>query len=286
MTDQSAVATAALLGLHARAPIAVQAPADGPSRFPRDPESRHPVVPAAQVDAALREATASGRASDGAAPPEDPLGGLRAGDAFVVAFPLRSLRGTAAFVTCPRALAGVRAVLGPALPEWTLPEIPADRALVDPGSPCLIDGRHIVLEEFAFERIDGDPRPVADWIASSLASLGRAAHRAVQSFARHFAILSDDDFGHFVRSATLLDARVRVDRASRLLAAAPVEEEMLPPETLLAAPLVAGAAGGAASVEDLAARIPPAVWIGRGTTVGRGLCRTRVVIAAGAPHGT
>ncbi|RME39831.1 MAG: type III-B CRISPR module RAMP protein Cmr4, partial [Planctomycetota bacterium] len=96
-------------------------------------------------------------------------GALSFTDARILAFPVRSLKGVFAWVTCPAVLERlVRDVklAGLDTAPSQLPDPPArDRALCGANSPLLVDGNKLVLEEFDFERSEGDTGHIAEWIA-------------------------------------------------------------------------------------------------------------------------
>src|SRR5262249_17469463 len=78
-------------------------------------------------------------------------GALSVTDARILAFPVRSLRGVFAWVTCPAVLVRLKRDLGLArLPALVAPQSPvADAdALCAADSPLRVDGNKLVLEEF------------------------------------------------------------------------------------------------------------------------------------------
>src|SRR5205823_6002920 len=107
-------------------------------------------------------------------------GALSVTDARLAAFPVRSLKGVFAWVTCPTVLdrlardadlAGLPAVL-PDHSVLTRTLEAAKKARTFPAitaadCPCLTDGS-VVLEEFEFRRLDGDPTAVAKWLSEAL----------------------------------------------------------------------------------------------------------------------
>lgn len=135
-------------------------------------------------------------------------GALSLTDARVLAFPVRSLRGVFAWVTCPAVLerlsrdAGLAGIDGfPSIPK------PAkEDAACSKDSPLIVQGNHLVLEEFEFQR-SGDADAIAGWIASTTLSDSLTADRLKS----HLVVLHDDDFTHFVRHATEVVARIGLD---------------------------------------------------------------------------
>jgi CRISPR-associated protein Cmr4 len=185
-------------------------------------------------------------------------------------------------VTCPLALECLLrdAELAGYKCAFKLPQLAEllteNKAIVAPGSACLLPQDQLVFEEFQFGRV-GDPAAeeqagtIANWIASNLLP-DRAAYQPTRArFARHFAILTDDDFGHFVRHATEVSG------------GAPFYQEILPPDTILYAAVLANPPTDATKLlDDLIgylhhdpARVP-ILRIGGGETTGKGYCACRL----------
>ena len=139
-------------------------------------------------------------------------GALSVTDARILAFPVRSLCGVFAWVTCPAVLQRLGRDLrltGGAFPG-DVPQLSANAGLpqawCQKASPLLVDESKIVLEEFEFERA-GAAEQVTKWIAAS-ATADAWTQERLQS---HLVVIGDDEFGHFVRHATEVVARIRLD---------------------------------------------------------------------------
>jgi len=169
-------------------------------------------------------------------------GALTVTDARILAFPVRSLRGVFAWVTCPAVLDRLQRDLALAgqgneeVAKMVSPSVQKNKALVPQGSPLLVDqGRKIVLEEFDFERA-GDCSGLADWIAQR-AVADEATRQRMRS---HLVVLHDDDFTHFVQHATEVVARIALDYERKTVrTGALFYQEFLPPETIFYSLLVA-----------------------------------------------
>ncbi|MCS7304967.1 MAG: type III-B CRISPR module RAMP protein Cmr4 [Thermoguttaceae bacterium] len=217
-------------------------------------------------------------------------GALCVTDARILAFPVRSLRGVFAWVTCPAVLQGLQRDLTLAgLPRDNLPMPPApgkNQAVVPNGSPLLVAGDKIVLEEFDFQRV-GDCTELAKW-------LSQRCFLAEDSFtpkwmANHLVVLYEDDFTHFVRHATEVQARIALDYDRKTVkSGALFYQEFLPPETLFYTVLLAYETRR----DDKNARYSPDqildkvsdclgqtkyLQIGGDETTGKGLCAVQVV---------
>jgi CRISPR-associated protein Cmr4 len=216
-------------------------------------------------------------------------GALSVTDARTLCFPVRSLRGVHAWVTCPAALdrlvrdAELAGLTG--LPPW--PETVDDnRAVVTPGCACIAAEGKLVLEEFQFEKTEGDAQPMADWIATHLLP-ERDAYKATRArFGRHFVILSDNDFTHFARNATEVSARIALSYDTKTVKeGALFYQEFLPAETLLYSIVLANPSRSrktdrpaGAILEDLAAHLSEVrvLQIGGDETTGKGYCACRI----------
>ncbi len=203
-------------------------------------------------------------------------------DARLMAFPVRSLAGVFALVTCPAVIARLRRdcalVAGRPLPaDIVVPEVADDKVLcVDPAKP-LLAGDKVILEEFDFEPATG-ARALADWLARHTAGDDTVRDQVRQ----RLVIVSDDQFGHFVRHATEVVARIGLDQRTKTVkAGALFYQEFLPPETLFYTLVLAhksrkqGREMGADAILAALRNAVPAgsvLQIGGDETIGRGLC--------------
>ena len=127
----------------------------------RERHTGWPVIPGSSIKGVLRDAC---RRKNG----DDPLldvafgkggesdsysGALSLTDARILAFPVRSMKGVFAWVTCPQALRRYRRDADIAGKKIVLPElnIGEGRALAAEGSPLRSSQGKIVLEEFVFD---------------------------------------------------------------------------------------------------------------------------------------
>ncbi len=268
----------------------------------RERHTSWPVIPASSLKGVMRAATrpANGDGRDAWMAVFGPekldeaddkqafAGALALTDARILAFPVRSLRGVFAWVTCPAVLERFKRDIAlmtrpPAVPvPVTVPEsLKPGTVLCAEDSPLLIDqtGR-MILEEFDFERQQSPP-DLAGWI-DALASAVEPDTR--DRFKKNLAILHNDDFGHFVQHATEVVARVGLDAKTKTVRdGALFYEEVLPPETLFHALVMADAsrkAGHARTAGEVLAWLKTdcrsrltLIQIGADETIGRGFCR-------------
>lgn len=209
-------------------------------------------------------------------------GSLSITDARILAFPVRSLKGVFAWVTCPAVLqrlardvqlAGEEPPLG--IPGHVAPE----KARCGKGCPLRVDGDKLVLEEFDFI-CENDGGEVPKWLARNAVADSFTRDRIESCF----VILPDDAFTHFVRHGTEVVARIALNYETKTVAGTALfYQEFLPTETLLYALVFASdsrrnghsytAAQLLKFVHDC---LPPALQIGGDETTGKGLCSVRM----------
>jgi CRISPR-associated protein Cmr4 len=207
-------------------------------------------------------------------------------DARILAFPVRSLRGVFAWVTCPAVLDRLSRDLEVAGGKFLgkAPILKGDQALVCKDSPLQIsdgDRQGMVLEEFDFACSPG-----ADEIGKWLAARAVADDATRSRLTSHTVLISDDAFGHFVQHATEVTARIALNYETKTVDSergALFYEEFLPPETLFYSLLIAQPARSAkvkmdpAGVLDWISRLDlKIIQIGGGETIGKGFCAARL----------
>lgn len=190
-----------------------------------------PFLPGSSIKGVLRDARrATDREKTEAVfgPSDDPgahAGALVVGDARLLALPVRSFRGTFAWVTSPLLLALAKRDLEE--PTLAIPSIDGRGARLAQGSVCAHNNR-LYLEDLDL---------VAQVAAEATAWAQRLAPLASPGddiFTKRFAIVDDDTMAFLWDTATQVDARVRLDERTRTVASGALWlEESLPPETLL-----------------------------------------------------
>lgn len=209
-------------------------------------------------------------------------GAIALTDARILAFPVRSLRGVFAWVTCPAALERLNRDLKLAgfAPLGPIPSVEDNRVVCTADSPLLVGPQRdkVVLEEFEFGKVPSDCGPLADWIAQHAV----ADKNTQERFRSHLAILSDNDFSHFVRHATEVVARIALDYEHKTVKeGALFYQEFLPPETIFYTLVLASESrkpGAPYSAADIlgyvgqCVRAKEVIQIGGDETTGKGLC--------------
>ena len=215
-------------------------------------------------------------------PPRTMPGAVTLSDARILAFPVRSLAGVFAWVTCPDVLTrlsrDIGIVGGAELPRTPKPS--RNSACCVDGSPLVTGGRKMILEEYEFS-CDNGGAEIAEWVASRAVSDSSTRDR----IRHHIVVLHDDDFTHFVRNATEIVARIGLDyQLKTVRPGALFYEEYLPAETLFYSLVLCRdsyrkghPASGAELLGWLGAKQIRFLQIGGGETIGKGICAVRFV---------
>jgi len=236
-----------------------------------------PIVPGSSIKGVLRDACRQvdyERTEAVFGPSDDPAahaGALIVGDARLLALPVRSFRGTFAWVSSPLLLRLAKRDL--AASELPVPHMAGRSAHVTSEDVCVYQKR-LYLED-----IDLPAESSADvktW-AQRLAALAALED---DLFTHRFVVVDDDTMTFFWETATQVDARVRLDDATRTVAQGALWlEESLPPETLLIGLLAADRSRRPETemtpdaVLDFALPKETILQFGGKATIGRGRCR-------------
>lgn len=289
MPDARLLFIHALTGLH---PGAGTAPGVVDLPVQRERHTRWPLIPGSSLKGVLRSSCRARLERDdllAAFGPETTNAGEFGGalsitDARLAAFPVRSLRGVFAWVTCQAALdrfardaqllAGIGGV--PASPT-------VGRGKAACSGDSLLIADRLVLEEFEYERLPGE-RGRADAIAAWLSEHVVGDDATGRRLRRNLVVLHEDDFTWFVRHATEIVARVGLDHETKTVAdGALFYEEFLPAETIFHAAVIAVAsrsdrvkASAFEMLERLDGALPKVLQIGADETIGKGFCAVRL----------
>ncbi len=268
----------------------------------RERHTSWPLVPGSTLKGVLRDAFRERHAVDGdrkKANEEDGIialfgpasvtkdsqafaGALSISDARVLAFPVRSVKGVFAWVTCPEVLQRFRrdgTLVGladlPAIPELKENEA----ACADKDTLC-VDGKTLVLEEFDFTCTSEVPT-----LAKDLAEHIFPDDVLRESFQKRLVVLNNDDFTYFTRHAVEIVARIGLDYDTKTVKdKALFYEEFLPPETVFYALVLSTRSRGGTSMKALEVReklgellaAGQVLQIGADETIGKGLCNVRL----------
>jgi CRISPR-associated protein Cmr4 len=167
-------------------------------------------------------------------------GALSPGDAKVLLFPVRSLKGVFAWTTSVEVLQRFRrdAAMVGIEPDWSTPEAPEEKALI--SSADLKASEKVVLEEFTFTpKADQVMSQIGQWLAKNALPQTDEYGYWRQELPKRLVILPNDDFRDFVTFSTEVATRIKLDPETKTVDEGPWSEEYLPTDTLLYAPLMA-----------------------------------------------
>ena len=208
-------------------------------------------------------------------------------EAKLLAFPVRSLAGCFAWLTCPAALERFKRDTNR---RFTVPTPAKDKAAVPGDSILTIPGQtRVVLEEFALDTLPMEAagaRAVAEALRPVCSDPLWAG-----SLVGRLAVLNDENFQHFACTCTEVVARIKIDPATRTVhGGALFNQENIPCEALFYTVLTVlpPRRNGIAAKVDPNAKLaellpdganpavrPPILQIGGDETTGHGLCETK-----------
>lgn len=249
-----------------------------------------PYVPGSSIKGVLRDAEYPGNLNKtrvfGPTPAEaqDPAlaaaGKLIVGDARLLALPVRSFRGTFAWVTSPLLLQLAERDLGLkfAIPS-VVPKAGAPTALVSSGNVNTHGNdtaKKIYLEDIDIHASEhASVAPWANWLA------GKLYPTATSTLTSRFVVVDDETMTFLWETATQVDARISIDRDTGTVKKGALWlEESLPAESVLVGVLSTQLlkADEARTTLDTLMTLKD-LQLGGKSTVGRGRCR---LIAGGA----
>jgi len=222
-------------------------------------------------------------------------GSLGFTDARLLLFPVKSMKGVFGWITCPRVLDRLQTDLNLCGVSFNFD--PPSAYSLPSGSSLLIKKNMVILEEYAFEISNPDDKNCngfASWVAENVLPDGDAHEYWREKIRHDIAVLSDDEFRHFVSLSTEVVTRTAIDNITGTVKdGALFTEEYLPSETILyslvlASPIfkiekqyfnVGEKGKEAMAIMDFFIkhlRSQHVIQVGGDATVGKGLVRTRI----------
>lgn len=160
-------------------------------------------------------------------------GALGFTDARLLLFPVKSMKGVFAWITCPTIISKFNEELKLSGIDKEF-KISSNTAAT--GSNLYLDDKHIILEEYTFEvnENSGEKNSVNDlgeWLSLALYDgKGYIAEKLMTDI----VVLTDDDFKDFVNLSTEVITRTRIDNETGTVAdGALFTEEYLPAEAIM-----------------------------------------------------
>ncbi|MBN1928139.1 MAG: type III-B CRISPR module RAMP protein Cmr4 [Chlorobiaceae bacterium] len=226
-------------------------------------------------------------------------GALGFTDARLLLFPVKSMKGVFAWITCKRVIEQFRKDLELSDCNWN-GGVPKANTVPNVPNKCelLFSENKVVLEEYTFKvTIDDDTTKLAQWLADKLFEPGSYWHGHLS---KNLVVLSDDDFTDFVNLSTEVITRTKINNETGTVQdGALFTEEYLPSESVLYSlalfsplfhtddkikPIMPETWDGVRNqgkeveaVKEFFKKRPPVVQIGGNATLGKGLVRTKLV---------
>lgn len=229
----------------------------------------------------------------------DHAGALGFTDARLLLFPVKSMKGVFAWVTCPQVLERFKNDLS--LCGTNLPfEMPAKNTAPQ-NCGLFINNNKIVLEEYTFEitkdtDANGNCTKLANWLSDNLFPTGNSHQFWKDKIKRDIVILSDDEFRDFVTLSTEVITRIKINNETGTVqSGALFTEEYLPTEAILYSLALTTPIfkenendkgvfkkNGEKEEEDLVMEfftngLPEIIQLGGNATIGKGIVRTKVM---------
>ncbi len=193
-------------------------------------------------------------------------GSLIVGEARVMAFPVRSAKGSFAWVTCPLALARLSRDTGLQLPNIDDDTLDENSCY---GSEDLLLKDHVVLEEYRFKSIN-----LAENTAEALASL--SSDPVWKKVSTKLVILNDEMFSYFCEQACEVVSRIKVSSITGTVEkGALFNLEQVPSETLFYSILSSDETRMSDTFEKLSKKLDSVknvIQIGGDASTGLGFC--------------
>ena len=281
----------ALTPVHAGSGIEINSPVDLPIQ--REKHTQFPVIQGQTLKGVLRRKYYSeicknknnakerteaifGPETDRA---DEHAGAVSICDARILLFPVRSLKGVFAYVTCPIVLERLRrdfeiARISNEVPSFEFGE---DEVIVSSDSELVVDDS-VVLEDVVLKANKEDLNDLTGIINKLLPNGTNIKNRV--------AVLSNDVFKQFVTTSTEIVARIRIDQEKGTVAKGALwYEEYLPADTLLYSLILAGhprkKVDGINSDEDVVKELSAfdgmVIQIGGNETIGKGFSKLKVM---------
>ncbi|BAF60106.1 Uncharacterized protein PTH_1925 [Pelotomaculum thermopropionicum SI] len=209
-------------------------------------------------------------------------GSVQFSDQRLLLLPVRSLKGTFAWVTSPyilrRCLRDAENVIGfDKIPEISLPGSIGNCHVTNDECTITLDDQKVIFEDLDFTAVpDENVRAWAEWIGKRIFPGDTDWQKML---AARFCVVHDDVMGFLLETATEVFARIRLrEDAKTVENNALWYEEALPAETILSGLVFATTvkAGPGEVFNTLEGLMKKPLQLGGKATVGRGLCRLQM----------
>lgn len=215
----------------------------------RERTTEHPIVPGSSIKGVLRDAARHNNADVNTifGSTEGSASMVRVSDARALAFPVKSDRGTFAWVTSPYTL--LRYARDGGDVGFTADEVPSiaddSRTVITLDGSAALAGDKVTLDGLSYDRAapkDGAKKVIAA-LAEAIFPGDEPTNRVWRSFfSERVVIVANDAFTWLTQTATDVRAHVHIDDNTGTVAKSALwYAETLPPETILAGIVQVGA---------------------------------------------
>lgn len=147
-------------------------------------------------------------------------------EAKILAFPVRSLSGCFAWLTCPTVLERFNRDTGRNVPVPTV-----EKDMVIAGNEIVVGKNEAIFEEYRFQIKNGAGPTAADVAKTLLELVDDPVWKS--KLQNRLAIVNDENFQHFVTTCTEVVARIAIDPATRTNASGALfNQENVPSESV------------------------------------------------------
>ena len=201
-------------------------------------------------------------------------GAIGFSDARILLFPVKSVKGTFAWITCPYVLKRFKKDLEICEVKRTF-EIPNENTIAK-NSKIKVDDKVVILEEYSFDNVCEDDKTtkLAEFLAEET---------GIKEIKEKLIVVKDDVFKDFVTQFTEVITRTKINNSTGTVKdGALFTEEYLPAESVMyslamASPVFAPIEDkkGLENEEDVLnffKECPNVIQIGANATIGKGIC--------------
>ncbi|MEO0293604.1 MAG: type III-B CRISPR module RAMP protein Cmr4 [candidate division WOR-3 bacterium] len=163
-------------------------------------------------------------------------GAMSITDAKILLFPVKSLKGVFAWITCPMVLERFKKDLElVGIRDFNFGNLYYNLKDTLPNQTNISISSKVVLEEFTFEVNENQTTSqVAEWLANKIFPNTDTYSFWRERLKKDLVILSDDDFKQFVKTSTEVITRTKIDDVTGTVASGALwTEEYLPQDTIL-----------------------------------------------------
>ncbi|BCB96573.1 type III-B CRISPR module RAMP protein Cmr4 [Dissulfurispira thermophila] len=228
----------------------------------------------------------------------DHAGALGFTDARILLFPVKSMKGVFAWVTCPQVLERFKSDLNLCGVNLGFEMPQANTAPKD--CSLFINGNKIVLEEYTFEIArdrdeSGNCTSLANWLSENLFLANSGIQFWKEKIKKDIVVISDDEFRDFVTLSTEVITRTKINNETGTVqSGALFTEEYLPTDTVLYSLALTTPVfkekdeekgifkQDSANEEDMVMEffttgLPEIIQLGGNATIGKGIARVKIL---------